>query len=49
MKSKFSPQVLKTLQNSKGKNIVNLVSISSISPSIPAKTLKKVNEISKNF
>ena len=49
VKSKFSPQVVKTLSNSKGKNIVKLASIFSISPPIPAKSLKEVNEISKFF
>ena len=49
VKSKFSLQVLKTSQNSKGKNIINLVSIFSILPPILAKILKEVNEISKFF
>jgi len=49
VKSKFSPQVVKTLSNGKGKNIVKLASISSIPPPIPAKSLKEVNEISKIF
>ena len=49
IKSKFSLQVLKALSNSKGKNIVKLASISSISSLIPAKSLKEINEISKYF
>jgi len=49
VKSKFSPQVVKTMSNGKSKNIVKLASILSIPPPIPAKSLKEVNEISKFF
>ena len=49
VKSKFSSQVVKILSNGKGKNIVKLASIFSILPPILAKSLKKVNEISKFF
>jgi len=49
IKSEVSPQVVKTPSNDKGKNIVKLASISSIPPSISAKSLKEVNEISKFF
>ena len=49
VKSKSSPQVVKTLSNGKGKNIVKLASILSIPSPILAKFPKKVNEISKFF
>jgi len=49
IKSKFSPQVVKTPSNGKDKNIIKPASISSIPSSIPAKSLKEINEISKFF
>jgi len=49
VKSKFSPQIVKTLSNSKDKNIVKPASISSIPSPILAKFPKEVNEISKFF
>ena len=49
VKSKFSPQVVKTLSNGKGKNIVKPASILFIPSPILAKFPKKVNEISKSF
>jgi len=49
VKSKFSPQVLKTPTNGKGKNTVKMATISYILPPIPAKPQKEVNEILKYF
>ena len=49
VKSKFSPQVIKTSTNGKGKNTVKTATISYISPSIPVKSQKEVNEILKYF
>ena len=49
VKSKFCPQCIKTMNNDKGKNTIKLVTISLLSPSIPAKFLKEVNKISKYF
>ena len=49
IKSKFSPQVAKEPTNSKGKNIENLLYVSSLSPSIPVKIAKEVNKILKYF
>ena len=49
IKSKFSLQVLKILSNGKGKNIIKLAFISSISSPIQAKFLKEVNKILKYF
>jgi len=37
------------MNNDKGKNTIKLVTISLLSPSIPAKSLKEVNKISKYF
>jgi len=47
--SKFSPQVVKTSSNGKGKNIVKPASILFIPPSILAKSPKEVYEILKFF
>ena len=49
VKSKFIPQVPKTLTNNKGKKIVKLIFVSSLPPLIPAKSQKEVNELSKYF
>ena len=49
VKSKFNPQVIKTLVNNKGKEIVKLTFMSPLPPPIPAKSSKEVNEISKYF
>jgi len=49
VKSKFSPQPIKTMTNGKGKNTIKLATISLIFLPIPAKSLKEVNEILKYF
>jgi len=49
IKSKFSPQVVKTPSNGKDEDIVKLASTSSIAPPISAKSPKKVYEILKFF
>ena len=49
IKSKFSPQANKKTTITKGKNTANSLYVSSLPPSILAKTAKKVNEISKYF
>ena len=49
VKSKFNPQVIKTPVNNKGKEIVKLTFVISLSSPIPAKSPKEVNKISKYF
>jgi len=49
VKSKFSLQIIKTPTNGKSKNTVKSATISYISPPIPAKSQKEINEISKYF
>ena len=49
VKSKFSLQAFKELNTSKGKNMVKSSYVSPLPPPIPAKSPKKVNEISKYF
>ena len=49
VKSKFNSQVIQTLVNKKGKEIVKPTFISPLSPPILAKLPKEVNEISKYF
>ena len=49
VKSKFSSQVSKELANNKDKNIVKYSYVSTLLSSIPAKSPKKVNKISKYF
>jgi len=49
VKSKFSLIALNNINNSKGKNKVNSPYVSVLPPSIPAKSPKEVNEISKFF
>ena len=49
VKSKFNPQVPKTLASNKGKKTVKPTYISLLLPPIPAKTPKEVNEVSKYF
>ena len=49
VKSKFNPQVTKTLVNNKDKESVKLTYISSLPLSILTKIPKEVNEISKYF
>jgi len=49
VKSKFTPQVLKSMNNNKGKEIVRPTLISLIPPLILAKLQKEVNELSKYF
>jgi len=49
VKSKFTPQVPKSTNNNKSKEIVKPTFISSIPPPIPAKSQKEVNELSKYF
>ena len=49
VKTKFTPQVPKFMNNNKSKEIVKPTFISSIPPPIPAKTQKEVNELSKYF
>ena len=47
--SKFTSQVLKTLNNNKEKEVVKPTFVSPISPPIPAKLQKEVNKLSKYF
>ena len=49
VKSKFNPQVPKTLVSNKGKEMVKPTYVSPLFPLIPAKTPKEVNEVSKYF
>ena len=49
VKSKFTPQVPKLVNNNKGKEVVKPTFISSIPPPIPAKSQKEVIELSKYF
>ena len=49
VKSKFTSQVPKSTNNNKGKEIVKPTFIFSIPSLIPAKSQKKVNELSKYF
>ena len=49
VKSKFTLQIPKTPTNNKSKKVVTPTYISPIPPPIPAKTPKKVNEISNFF
>jgi len=49
VKSKFSPQHIKTMTNDKGKNTIKLVTISLLPPLISAKSPKEVNKILKYF
>jgi len=49
VKSKFNPQVSKTLASNKGKEIVKPTYVSPLSPPIPEKMPKEVNEVSKYF
>ena len=49
LKSKFSPQYIKTMTNNKSKNTIKLVTISLLSSLILAKFPKKINKISKYF
>jgi len=49
VKSKFSPQPIKTTTNDKGKNTIKLATISSIPLPILSKSPKKINEILKYF
>jgi len=49
VKSKFSPQPIKTTTNDKDKNTIKLTTISSILSPILAKSPKEVNKISKYF
>ena len=49
IKSKFTPQVPKSINNNKGKEIVKSTFISLIPPLISAKLQKEVNELSKYF
>ena len=47
--SKFTPQVPKTLNNNKGKEVVKPTFVSLIPSPIPAKSQKEVNKLSKYF
>ena len=47
--SKFTPQVPKTLNNNKWKEVVKPTFVSPIPPLIPAKSQKEVNELLKYF
>jgi len=49
VKSKFNPQVPKTLASNKGKKIVKPTYVSPLSPPISVKMPKEVNEVSKYF
>ena len=49
VKAQFSPQIIKDLDGNKGKNSVKPSYILVLPPPIPAKSPKKVNEISKFF
>jgi len=49
LKSKFSPQYIKTMTNNKSKNTIKLVTISLLSSLILAKFPKEINKISKYF
>jgi len=49
VKSKFSPQIVKVPVNVKGKKPIKPTYIFSLPPSIPAKSPKEVNKISKYF
>ena len=49
VKSKFNPQINKSLVNNKGKNMIKPTYVLSLSLPIPAKLPKEVNEISKYF
>ena len=49
VKTKFNPQVPKSLTNNKDKEPVKSTYVSPLPSSIPAKTPKEVNEISKYF
>jgi len=49
VKSKFTPQVPKLVNNNKGKKVVKPTFISSISSLISAKSQKEVIELSKCF
>ena len=49
VKSKFNPQVPKTLASNKGKETVKPTYVSPLPLSIPVKTSKEVNEVSKYF
>ena len=49
VKEKFNPQIRKTPAPGKEKKIIKLTHILTIPPSIPAKSSKEVNEISKYF
>ena len=49
VKSKFNPQVIKTLVNNKEKEIVKPTFVIPLSPPILAKSPKEVNKISKYF
>jgi len=49
VKYKFSPQIVKAPINVKGKKPIKPTYISPLPPSIPAKSPKEVNKISKYF
>jgi len=49
VKSKFTPQVSKLVNNNKDKEVVKPTFISSIPPPIPAKLQKEVIKLSKYF
>jgi len=49
IKSKLSPQIVKASVNIKGKESIKLTYISPLLPSIPVKSPKEVNKISKYF
>jgi len=49
IKLKFSPQVVKEATKSKNSNILHFLYVSFFSSPIPAKSAKKINEVSKYF
>ena len=49
VKSKLSPQIVKTPVNTKDKEVVKPTYISPLLPPIPAKSPKEVSKISKYF
>ena len=49
VKSKFNPQIIKTLVNNKGKDLVKPTFVFPLPPPILAKLPKEVNKISKYF
>ena len=49
VKTQFSSQSIKETHNNKGKNMVNLTYVSTLLPSILAKSPKEIIEISKYF